>query len=136
MSLIDDFDRRFLLGVPAMDRNHREFVELVNSMAEASHATFAYLYSDLLNHTRAHFASEEVMMRRSGFPEIAEHSREHARVLQEMTENARHLGDGQIMAVRTYVCEQLPDWFERHAVGMDSALATHLNRDKALKQPV
>ena len=135
MSLILDFDARFLLGVPAMDRTHREFVDLVNSMAAAANATFAYLYPELVNHTRAHFANEEVLMQQSGFPAIKEHTDEHARVRGEMDGFGLRVGSGRIALARAYVVEQLPAWFALHAVTMDSALAAHLKGSVRIKAP-
>ncbi|MBK1716127.1 bacteriohemerythrin [Thiocystis violacea] len=128
MALIEDFESRFLLGVAAMDRNHREFVDLINRMGEASQATFVYLYPEMVRHTHAHFAAEEVMMDQSRFSATSEHRGEHQRVLGEMDWFGRHLQRGRIPLARAYVAEQLPGWFARHAVTMDSALAGHLNR--------
>ncbi len=84
MALIEDFEKRFLLGVPAMDRNHREFVELINRMAEATNPVFAYLFPEMVQHTHAHFAAEEAMMREIVFNGVEEHRNMHARVLGEM----------------------------------------------------
>ncbi len=126
MALIEDFESRYLLGVPAMDRNHREFVELINRMADASNAAFAYLYPEMIQHTHAHFAAEEVMMGQSQFPATSEHRFEHQRVLGEMEWFGRHLQRGQMTMARTYVMERLPAWFTEHAVTMDSALAAHV----------
>lgn len=126
MPLIDEFESRFLLGVPAMDRSHREFVDLVNRMDRATDASFAYLFSDLVHHTRAHFAAEEVLMRTTGYAESASHRDEHSRVLAEMERFGQYLGRGHLALARTYVREQLPAWFARHASLMDSPLADHL----------
>ena len=126
MSLIDDFESRFRLGIPAMDRAHLEFVDLVNRMDRATDANFAYLFSDLIHHTRAHFATEEVLMRTTNFPGSQPHRDEHARVLEEMERLGGRLRHGRLALARTYVSEQLPTWFERHAQLMDSPLAEHL----------
>jgi hemerythrin len=126
MPLIDGFESRLILGIPAMDRSHREFVDLVNRMDRATDASFAYLLTDLIHHTRAHFATEEVLMRMSAFPQVEAHRDEHARVLGEMERFGQRLGPGRLAAARAYVREQLPAWFERHALLMDSPLAEHL----------
>lgn len=126
MALINDFESRFLLGIPAMDRAHREFVDLVNRMDRATDASFAYLFSDLIHHTRAHFATEEVLMRATAFPASQSHREEHARVLAEMEGLAERLGRGRLASARTYVRERLPSWFADHALAMDNPLAQHL----------
>jgi hemerythrin-like metal-binding protein len=135
MPLITDFEARFLLGVPAMDRSHREFVDLVNRMAESGAAAFAYLYPELVSHTRAHFANEEVLMRDTDFPATREHRDEHARVLGEMESFGQRLGGGRIALAQAYVTEQLPAWFAVHAVTMDSALAAHVKGAVRAKGP-
>ena len=38
--LIADFDRRFVLGMAAMDATHREFVDLVNRLATCDRESF------------------------------------------------------------------------------------------------
>jgi hemerythrin len=128
MPLIDDFDSRFILGVPAIDRSHREMVELINQMDGANDATFVYLFMDLVNHTRAHFASEEVMMRESLYTAIAEHKDEHARVLAELSRFYGRLGGVRTELARAYVREQMAAWFALHATTLDSALVAHLKR--------
>ncbi|NEX22297.1 hemerythrin family protein [Thiorhodococcus mannitoliphagus] len=126
MALIEDFEERYVLGVPAMDRNHREFVDLVNRMAEASNATFAYLFSEMVQHTHAHFAAEEVMMRETAFSASDEHRDEHRRVLGELDWFCSRLQQGHISLARAYVVDQIPGWFKEHALTMDTALAAHL----------
>ncbi len=81
MDLIANFERRFVLGVAAMDTTHREFVDLVNRLGTCDWDRFVGSFPALVSHTRAHFAAEEGMMETSGFPAIAEHHSEHARVL-------------------------------------------------------
>ena len=126
MALIEDFESRFVLGIPAMDRSHREFVDLINRMDRAPDAHFAYLFSDLLNHTRAHFATEEVLMRSTGLRDSQPHRDEHARMLAEMERFAERLRQGRLALARSYVREQLPVWFARHARLLDGPLAEHL----------
>ncbi|MBK1721767.1 bacteriohemerythrin [Thiocystis violacea] len=128
MALIEDFEERYLLGVPAMDRNHREFVDLVNDMAASGNAVFAYLFNEMVQHTHAHFAAEEMLMRETGFSAAAEHRDEHRRVLGEMEWFGDRLQLGYVSMARAYVVERLPAWFKEHAVTMDSALAAYVRR--------
>ena len=135
MPLIDDFESRFVLGVPAMDRSHREMVEMLNRMDGAPNASFVYLFHDLLSHTRAHFASEEVLMAETGFPARTEHKEEHARILGELARFSAHLAGPRLALARAYVREQIPTWFAQHALTMDNALAAHLTGRTAVPAP-
>ncbi len=133
MPLIDVWDDRLTLGIPAMDRTHREMADLVNRMADCSNASFVYLYPDLVSHTHAHFATEEVLMRETRFPATAEHKSEHNRVLGELDAFGQRLASGRIAMARAYVTEQLPTWFAVHLATMDSALAAHVRAGTRVK---
>jgi hemerythrin len=133
MPLVNIFDPRFQVGIPAMDRCHREMADLVNRMAECSNAHFVYLFPDLVSHTHAHFASEEVLMRDTRFPATAEHKSDHARLMGELDALGQRLSGGRIAFARAYVAEQIPAWLSRHIPTMDSALAAHVNASSAVR---
>ncbi len=128
MPVIDEFDARFQLGVSFMDQTHREFVQRLARLEHASAHDFPLLFRDLVEHTTLHFSTEEAAMTSSAFPATAEHREEHARVLGEMHRIAERVAGGRTAFARAYLRDRLPEWFTLHAVTMDSALATHLQR--------
>lgn len=116
----------YQLGVASMDRTHREFIDLVNQLAAADRDNFVRLFSELVEHTHAHFESEAQLMQTYHFPAIREHGDEHQRVLGELDRFGEKVARGSIAMGRDYVLNHLPDWFDLHARTMDSALAAHL----------
>jgi hemerythrin-like metal-binding protein len=130
--LIEDFERRYLLGQPEMDGTHREFVDLVNRLGDADKPGFMALFKALTVHTQHHFDAEERMMEASAFPALREHKDEHLRVLGELERFGQRVATGSILMGRAYVTQQLPKWFDLHAVTMDSALAAHLKLMKVV----
>jgi hemerythrin-like metal-binding protein len=126
VTLFADFESRHILGVPAMDGSHRELIDLVNRMERSGNAAFAYLFPDLVNHSSAHFAFEEVLMRDTAFPGEAAHRADHHRILGELDWLARGLAQGRVAPARAWVHDRFPAWFAGHLDSMDSALATHL----------
>jgi hemerythrin len=125
MPLIDD-DGYLHLGIPAMDVIHGEFATLVNRLAEAEGEAFAALFPQLLVHTRAHFAAEEELMRRTNFPGRQEHLAEHGRVLGEMERFAERLAAGRTIFARAYIEDRIPDWFASHTQTLDYTFAVYL----------
>jgi hemerythrin-like metal-binding protein len=125
MPLID-VDGYLQLGIPDMDIVHAEFAALVNRVAAAQGKEFTDLFSQLLAHTRAHFAAEEELMRRTEFPGRQEHVAEHGRVLGEMERFADRLAAGKTIFARAYIEDRIPDWFALHTQTLDYALATYL----------
>jgi hemerythrin len=120
---------RHALGVTAMDTTHQEFLTGVAALTAAGQDTFPALFRALADHTIAHFDNESRLMRECRFPAIAEHEGEHRRILGELGQMARLLERGQLGMVRSYV-ESLPDWFSRHLVTMDAALAACLRNSQ------
>ncbi|MCG8023533.1 MAG: hemerythrin domain-containing protein [Candidatus Thiodiazotropha endolucinida] len=131
-SLIDPGDLRLRLGVDSMDETHREFVELINALAQADRASFISKFRQLIEHTETHFHAENRLMEETGFAATREHKDEHLRVLGELNRIGAKVAKGSVMLGRTYVREQLPTWFSLHAITMDSALAAHI-RSQQLK---
>lgn len=124
---IDPSEERYILGLPAMDETHQEFIQLVNQIAtEVDKVRFAQLFEQLVQHTEAHFAAENILMDETLFPAISEHKGEHLRVLGDLHRLSKRVAKGNLMMARAYVREQIPDWFDLHASSMDSALAAHI----------
>jgi len=129
--LIDPDNPTYKLCIPAMDKTHLQFIELVNRLGAADKTEFINLFDHLLKHTEAHFADETDLMKQFGFPAIREHMDEHLRILGELHRMGEQVRQGSLMFARAYVNEQLPTWFDLHAKTMDSALAAHLSRKAA-----
>jgi hemerythrin len=117
-----------LLGNAEMDQTHREFLDLHAQLLQAKGPAFSECFTALLEHTRAHFASEEQAMAGSGFSATAEHKADHQRLLGELDRFSKRIAAGSTVMAKAWLKEQLPDWFEMHVLSMDSALAAHLKR--------
>ena len=124
-------DTRHRLQVVEMDSAHREFATLVNALAACPDGEFAERFKALMNHTRAHFAAEEELMLKSGFPALGEHSGEHARVIGELMQFGKGISRGRVFLARSYIQSGIPEWFVLHLATMDAALASHLSKVRA-----
>lgn len=121
-------ETRHGLGIPAMDKTHREFLTLAGETAQAGTEDFPVLFEALRDHTRQHFAHESELMQACSFSAIREHEGEHQRILGDLDRLLRGIDEGRISLARHYVREGLFSWFEQHAITMDAALAACLKR--------
>lgn len=87
------------VGYEPIDRDHQEFVSLLDKLDAAGNADF---------------------------PAEGEHSGEHRRVLGEFKQFQSRVDKGLIAFGRSFVKERLPAWFQLHIATMDSALAAHI----------
>ena len=125
MPLIEDGDYQ-IVGIPEIDAIHAEFAVLINRLAGADLGEFTSLFQELLAHTRAHFATEEELMRSTNFPGRREHVAEHGRVLGEMERFGERLANGKPFFARAYIEDRIPEWFAVHTQTLDCALAAFL----------
>lgn len=106
-----------------MDTIHGELAELVEQLANIGEAEFGKQFSELLDHTEAHFSQEERWMQETAYPHISEHRDEHRQVLQEMKQFSKR----RLPIARAYVRDRLPERFALHITRVDSMLAAYLN---------
>jgi hemerythrin-like metal-binding protein len=128
-------DKRHCLGIASIDSQHRGLVELVNELLEAmeqgcDHEQARRHMNNLLRFTSSHFAHEEEMMQKHGFPGLERHAAEHARLLQDaatMVEALTPDNPGRAVLITAF----LTDCVEYHIQEEDVALVHHL-RGKGL----
>ena len=132
--LINPADPRYQLGVDQMDQTHLEFIDLVNGLHGLERIAFTEQFIKLGEHTLAHFEAENRLMAETGFAAIREHMDEHQRMLGELNVIARQVSRGTLNIARAYVSDRLPEWFNLHAMTMDSALAAHLKHVQVINQ--
>ena len=121
MQLMDWTDS-LALGVAPMDATHREFVDQLNALAQASDDAFLDLLDAFIAHTEAHFAQESRWMRETGFPALHCHEAEHDGVLGVMREVRGYVEQGKAHVGHVLLAE-LPEWLRTHLATMDGALA-------------
>jgi hemerythrin len=115
------------VGVAKFDDDHRQLVDLINELHDAmSHgrgsAALESVLDRVLDYSRAHFKSEEDLMREHGFPGLEEHAADHQKLL-EQTETYREklTQGGRMMSVE--VAEFLVEWLRTHTRDMDKRYA-------------
>jgi hemerythrin len=118
----------FLLGLPAMDATHREFVDCVAALQNASEAELPVRLADCERHLVTHFAQEQQWMDSSEFPARQCHADEHAAVLASVREVQALLQQGANPQVARDLTQALVDWFPGHADYMDASLSQWMSK--------
>ena len=122
----------FSLGVPSVDQEHREMIELINGVYRAfSGQTDADGIEAMLGEIHAaigaHFALEERLMRAASYPEYAVHKQDHESLLEQirdlMDDYVADPGRGRLL-----LQARLSEWFERHFASFDARLHGELIR--------
>lgn len=112
----------YALGPKTMDATHREFIDLLALVFQASDADLMARWQTLVDHTQLHFEREDRWMKDTGFASGNCHTVHHEAVLQVMREGLRRADIAMVRQMADEMCT----WFPIHAQAMDAPLAAHL----------
>lgn len=134
MALLDWKDS-YSVGIEAVDHEHRELIELINTLHEeltggGSARAVSAIFGDIYKGISSHFALEERFMRERRYDQLADHKSDHERLLDELRDlmddydDAR---DGGIDAgTERQLSERLGTWFASHFQTHDARLHSRL----------
>ena len=125
MTLIE-WKEQYSLGVPAVDHEHRELVDLINelyaNMTEpGTDVTVMDFLGELYARISAHFALEEKIMRDSRYDEYGDHKIDHERLLDDIRDLMDDYEDGAYVDVERFA-RRLDQWFSEHFRTRDARL--------------
>lgn len=117
-----------------MNHDHKEFVELLNSLLALldnsdNEGEIDALLENLQTHLKEHFAREEELMLKANFPPYPVHKGEHERVLSLYKEVVASWQSGHNREqLITFIQTQFSEWFIQHVSTMDRVTAEFLER--------
>lgn len=125
MSLIE-WKERYSLGVPEVDHEHRELIDLINDLYDSlrhtpSDADVADFLGELYTRIAAHFALEEKIMLDCNYDEYAEHKTDHEQLLDGIRDLMDDYEDGVYVDVERFG-KRLDEWFSEHFRTRDARL--------------
>ena len=130
----------YSLGIEAVDHEHRELIDLINTLHEELTASdggsdqrnASAIFGDIYKGISSHFALEEKFMREHGYDQLADHKSDHERLLDELRDIMDEYDDGggndgdDGVSESTELSERLGTWFARHFQTHDARLHTRL----------
>ena len=119
------------VGVEAVDSEHAIMIDAMNELrlalaSGAERVQANELLGRLIEITRIHFRNEELLMERYGYPGVAEHRREHQRLITQLVESTRRLQNTEHGGMNDLLCF-LHDWFIDHVLEWDHQYGPWLN---------
>ena len=120
-----EWNESLVLDSGAMDETHREFIELLNRVADAPDQKMLAVLDEFIRHTEAHFAQEQLWMEQMTYPPLTCHVREHDGVLETAREVRRRVAAGEARFGQV-LARAVAEWFSNHAASMDNVLAVYM----------
>ncbi len=121
----------FNLNVSAMDTQHRDLVSIINDLQQAvnegeGNEKLGKILDSLLAYTDKHFAAEEKLMKKHGYPEYEEHKKKHIAMRGKVHSLIRDYKGGKV-SITFAVLKFLQDWLIKHIMGTDKKYGIYLN---------
>ncbi|WP_183356341.1 bacteriohemerythrin [Geomonas silvestris] len=119
-------------GVADIDNQHREIFARVNRLSEAcaegkGKEEVLKLLNFLEDYVREHFAAEEKLQIREGYPEYAAHKAMHARFIADLERLASTFREeGATLSLVIMTNKTLTAWLVQHISKVDMELAAYL----------
>lgn len=125
-----EFDDRFKLGHPEIDRQHSELFKAVNNLHDAmmegrARQQLGGVLTFLREYTVQHFQMEEGLMRAGSYPGYNDHKRLHDELTKQVLDlEAKHLAGSMTLSLS--VMNFLKDWLAHHISEEDRRLTGFL----------
>jgi len=120
------------VGVPEIDRQHKQMMFIINSMGEVlkndpDFTKIAPIVDELVAYTQKHFAYEESLLVKNNCPEFAAHEKNHIQLLQEINE-WREKAKGSSPENLKTLMSILRVWFPGHILNADKKHAGYFKQ--------
>ncbi len=132
------WSERFKLGIPAVDHEHKELIDLINTLHDqlgrqpAKDEILGFL-EEINAKINAHFALEEKVMRGLKYDELDAHKGEHETLLDGIRDIMDRAETAPFSELEADLAGQLETWFGRHFATKDARLH-HFLEDKGIDE--
>jgi hemerythrin len=126
------WDERYQLGIPEIDAQHRQLINLTNELYqgcmagdEAAKAYFTKTIHGTVDYVKTHFSYEEKMLAEAGYPYLAWHKAQHAGFIKQILDDAAKFNAGEKFVPNKFV-RFLRDWILSHIAMTDRNYAAFI----------
>lgn len=121
----------YKVNVALLDQQHQKLFDVMNELEKAlrvgkGHTVIDTILNELLTYVALHFAAEESLMERYGFPGLSTHRTEHDMFRQKLLtflEQHRAAKSGVPVELLLF----LQNWFKHHLLKTDKLYSKFLN---------
>ncbi|MFC5312962.1 bacteriohemerythrin [Azospirillum rugosum] len=119
------WDEKMSVGVAVLDDDHRKLIDMFNGLlktgiAEKDRESLSGLLGGLNDYTKVHFAREEDLMERQGYPNLEQHRAAHRYFIDEVQKLCQDNDDSNEMMLRIDLILLLKEWLIEHIQNVDA----------------
>lgn len=120
----------YSVGIGEIDDQHKQLVAMVNDIHEAmaegkGRDILGEILTKLITYTKQHFASEEALMEKHGFPDFPAHKVSHAKMTKRVLELQKEFEQSDVKH-SIEVARFLQQWLNKHILETDKQYSSFL----------
>jgi hemerythrin len=129
MALVS-WSNEYSVDVRSIDGQHQKLFDMLNELHDSMKVgkggqTAPGILKQLVVYTCEHFADEECMMLRVGYPELAGHKAEHEKLIGEVQKMVHDFEQGKIV-LSMELTDFLVQWLQTHIRGCDKKYSAQM----------
>jgi len=119
------------VGIEEIDAEHQQLIKQLNDLLAACFAgqgpaVLGKTLCELQKYTREHFAHEEDIMHKNGFPGLQEHRNLHAELVSELDDLIEQFEVGADHELSNKTMQFLEDWLLHHILIEDKKIGRYM----------
>lgn len=117
------------IDIPAIDAQHRELVDAVDRLVNASEGEIGGMLNFVRDYTLKHFTDEQRHHAANGYPDAERHKQIHNAFIAEVNKlEAEFKKDGATPMLKIKLKKTLMDWLISHITFEDKKYGTYLKK--------
>ena len=129
-AFIEWSDKKLSIGIPSIDTQHKQLIAIINKLFDAmttgkANIVMSEIFDELVKYTQTHFANEEALFKKHGYPQNDAHVKEHVALVTQAADLQAKFKAGSL-TVSSATLNFLKDWLNNHIAVSDKAYAPFL----------
>lgn len=126
------WNENLVVGIPQIDKQHKELCDQIDKLYAAASAgkgaEEAYKTLEFLEqYTKKHFADEEVLQQKIGYPKYPQHKEMHDQFVKKIAQMKQEmLATGINLPMMIQINHTISGWLINHIMRVDSELKNYI----------
>jgi hemerythrin-like metal-binding protein len=118
-----EWKEKYAIGIQEIDAQHKNLVNMIIKLFSAMQSgagkdVLEEILAGLVDYTRKHFMTEEILMGNFDFPELEAHQKEHHKFVEEVTHFQQEYQSGNT-GLSIQLITFLRNWLDEHICETD-----------------
>ena len=125
-----EWNESLSVGVKSIDEEHQQLIAILDDFYQniyqaSPHDKLLQLIDGLKSYTIIHFAHEEEIMEKYGYPNLADHQKEHQKFIRTVEDFEARYKSGRLL-LTLEVTGFIKHWIVAHIMGTDKLYSDYL----------